>query len=84
MKVWVVTEQTEHDESDYTDGIWVIGVFKDKVEAINFVNEHYEDERLGRGLDESADVWLDHNGAFLRDDEDACEISWAIEPHEVW
>lgn len=83
MRVWVVTETNEHDEYDpTTDGKEVIGVFKDKIDAIVFVGEQYEDEQIGRDLNKD-DGWVDHNGGFLRDDEDKLEMAWTIEPYEV-
>jgi hypothetical protein len=86
MRVFVVTETTEHDTHDYTDGTEVVGVYKTRAGALNIIDHHFCDEAEGRGLDtdEASGNWTDHNGGYLRDEQDACTLSWAIEPYEVW
>ena len=84
MRVYIVLESIEHDEyNPTTDDKRVIGVYHNKADAISLVNARYGNELEGRGLDES-DGWTDHNGGYIRDPEDECELVWAIEPHEVY
>ena len=83
MRVYVVLESIEHDNHDNADDKQVIGVYHDKANAISLVNKHFNHELEGRGLDES-DGWTDHNGGYIRDPEDECELVWSIEPYVVW
>ena len=82
-EVYIVLESIEHDEHENADDKQVIGVYHNNADAISLVNKRYNNELEGRGLDES-DGWTDHNGGYIRDEEDTCEISWAIEPYIVY
>lgn len=86
MRVWIVTETNEHDTHDYTDGTEVVGVYEHKGDALAIVSARFHDESEGRDLDVSEDSgnWIDHNGGYLRDEQDKCETYWTIEPHEIW
>ena len=83
MTVYIVTESIEHDEHENADDKQVIGVYHDKTDAISLVNTHYNNELEGRGLNES-DGWTNHNGGYLRDEDDECELVWSIEPYIVY
>lgn len=86
MRVWVVTETNEHDTHDCADGTEVVGVYKTRAEALSILNRRFYDEAEGRGLDtdEASGNWMDHNGAYIRDEEDALMIAWTVEPYEVY